>query len=231
MDESSEGYRAPDPKRSDYSLDSSSTIAASPGSPVQHRPGYHRITSLNEVDTSYKRSGSGVHNPEKEDQRELSSSFGIASKDFEGSSQGHGLGIENVETRRPHSIPPATFGSHNKRSTHLSANPLLSPSSTQIGRDSPGLDQRFQEDELDQGDHGRNESNPAVYEPFTASSDHERLHGNSQSTSRVRFTGRRGPLLIFRSFVSLIFLSQARIQNLSIGLHSASTTVECIGYR
>lgn len=203
MDETSEDYKSPNLKRSDYSLDSSTTIGASPGSPVHYRPGYHRITSLNEVDTSYKRSGSEVHNSERDHQLELPSSFGIAAKDFEGSSQGHGLGIGNVETRRSQSISQAALDSNNNRGTPLFADPLLSPSSTRIGRDSQGLDRRFKEDEPDHGERGRNESNTAVYEPFTASSDRERLHGNSLSTPEVRFTalersGRRGPLINFR---------------------------------
>lgn len=211
MDETSEDYRYPNPKHSDYSLDSSSTIAASPGSPVHYRPGYHRITSLNEVDTSYKRLGSEVPTSERDDQLESSPSFGIAAQDFEGSSHGHGLGIGNVETRRPQSIPRAVLGGNNNPSP-LAADPLLSPSSTRIGRDSPGLDRRFKEDELDHGERGPNESNPAVYEPFTASSDHERLHGNSLSTPEVRFTalersGRMCPLIIFFQIIHVADLS------------------------
>ncbi|MCJ1425910.1 hypothetical protein MMC29_003811 [Sticta canariensis] len=187
MDETSEDYKSPNLKHSDYSLDSSSTIGASPSSLLHLRPTYHRITS-NEVDTSYKGSGSEVHNSERDDQLELSSSFGIVAKDFEGSSYGHGLGIGNVETRRPQSISQAAFDSNNNRSTPLSADPLLSPSSTSIGRDSPGLDRRFKEDEPNHGGRGPNESNSAVYEPFAASSDRERLHGNSLPTPEVHFT-------------------------------------------
>lgn len=180
MDETSEHHRPPNLKRSDYSLDSSSTIAASPGSPVHHRPGYHRITSLNEVDTSYERLR--VDASDRDAQVESSSSLGIAGKGFGESS---GLGIGNLDIRRPMSVPRVTVGSKSSPSPPPSADPLLSPSSRRGERDSRGLERHFEEDEMEYGEHGRNGSHPAAFEPFTASSDHERLNGTTPPTAEM----------------------------------------------
>ena len=175
MDEISEDRRSVNLKRSDSSLDSTPTIVASPGSPVHHRPGYHRITSLNEVDTSYQRAEG---NSSDRDAQLESSSLGVAGKGF-GSSQGRGLGIGNVEVRRPLAV-----GSKDGLNTPLSADPLLSPSSSRVGRNSPHGERHF-EDEGIHYDHGQNGSNPAVFEPFTASSDHERLHRKTPSATET----------------------------------------------
>lgn len=179
MDERSEDQASLNPKRSDYSLDSTPTIAASPESPVHHRPGYHRITSLNEVDTSYRRPGVDISGGDT--QLEPVSSLAVPHKGFGQSSQGRGLGIGNVDTPRLSSVSRVAVGSKSSPSPPPSADPLLSPSSTRVGRDFRGLETHSEDDEPDYGGHRRNDSNPAVFEPFTASSDQERLHRKTPS--------------------------------------------------
>lgn len=195
MDESSED-RLPDQKRSDYSLDSSSTITASPASPVQHRPGYCRITSLNEIDTSYRRAE--VDTSEKDDQLESSSSFGMARKGFGLSSQSRGLGIGNVDTQRPRSMSRVPLGSKSTPSPPPSADPLLSPPATRGGRGSQGMQMQFEDAETDHRSHGRNGSRSSVFEPFTASSEHERLHGMTPSRAEIPPSGMIIQLINFR---------------------------------
>lgn len=195
MDESSIGH-SPNQKRSDYSLDSSSTITASPASPIQHRPGYHRITSLNEVDTSYSRAE--VDTSEKDDQLESSSSIGIARKGLGQSSQRRGLGIGNVDTQRPQSMSRVPLGSKSTPSPPPSADPLLSPSITRGGRGSQGMQMQFDDAETDHSSHGRNGSKSSVFEPFTAGSDHERLRGMTPSTAEIPPSGTIIQLIIFR---------------------------------
>ena len=174
MGEISEHRRSLNLKSSDHSIDSTPTVV-SPGSPVHHRPGYHRITSLNEVDTSYKRAEGD--SSDRDAQLESSSSFGIAGNSFR-SSQERGLGI--VETRRPVAV-----GSMDIPRTPLLGDPLLSPSSTRVGRNSPHVERHFENEEIHYGDQGRNGSNSAVFEPFTASSSHERLYRNTLSATET----------------------------------------------
>lgn len=169
MDKTPEDQRSPNIMLSDYSLDSPLPIAASPASPVQHRPGYNRVTSLNEVDTSYRRT--------EVDGSKRDAPLAVAGKSVEESSQGRGLGIGNIEIRRPPSISRVAVGS--PLSPPPSSNLLLSPTSTQIGSDSRGMEMRFEDEEMDRKEHRRNESE--VFEPFTASSDRERLHENAPS--------------------------------------------------
>ncbi|MCJ1265058.1 hypothetical protein MMC22_004933 [Lobaria immixta] len=168
MDEISKDGRSLNLKRSDYSIDSTPTVAASPGSPVHHRPGCHRITS-------YKRAER--ESSDRDAQLESSSSFGIAGSGF-GSSRG--LGIGNVETRRPVAV-----GSKSDPSTPLSVDPLLSPSSIREGRNSPHVERHFEDERIHYGEHGRNGLNSTVFEPVPVSSDHERSHRRTASVTET----------------------------------------------
>lgn len=188
MDEISEDQKSPNSKPSDYSLDSSTTIAASPGSPVLHRPGYTRVTSLNDVDTSYRRVE--VDRSEKDSRLESSSSFGITGKGVGNSSQAHGLGIGNVDTQRPRSMSRVAAGGQNSPTPPPSADPLLSPPLNRGGRMSRGMQRHFEEDETDHGERGRN-----GFEPFTASSDQERLHQMTPSTSEIPIRSPSGKIV------------------------------------
>ena len=102
---------------SDYTVDSTSTVvetpqtAVTPGSPVQHRPGYRRIASINDQDTAYHGS-------------EDLSQHSDASRSF-------GLGIKNLERLPSPTGTPATPGS---------ANPLLSPESAKFHKAYKPLD-------------------------------------------------------------------------------------------
>ena len=168
MDEISKDGRSLNLKRSDHSIGSTPTVAASPGSPVHHRPGCHRITS-------YKRAERD--SSDRDAQLESSSSFGIAGRGF-GSSRG--LGIGNVETRRPVAV-----GSKSDPSTPLSVDPLLSPSSTREGRNSPHVERHFEDERIHYGEHGRNGLNSTMFEPVPVSSDHERSHRRTASVTET----------------------------------------------
>ena len=174
MDESPESLkRSHKPERSnvsDYSLDSIATIVASPTSstsPLHHRPGYHRISSLAEEDTAYR--GAQIHSSPSKSQE----------NDTSGSPHKHGLAIENVHTEPRMSIQrggmrkqsgPVTPG------TPASVEPLLSPSSSRTGADLRDMKSHFEDDEDAHHDlhHGR--SNTSMFEPFTTDSEHEFLN-------------------------------------------------------
>lgn len=155
---------------SDYSLNSTPTIVASPTLPVHHRPGYHRIFTLAEEDTAYR--GAETHSSPS-NSREKNPSKGLHE---------HGLDIENVHTQPRMSIQrvavgnksgqvtPATSGSHDL---------LLSPSSSRTEGDFRGMKIHFEDDDNDHHNLHHDRSNTSLFEPFTAESEHESLHKNS----------------------------------------------------
>ncbi|KAL8687386.1 MAG: hypothetical protein Q9218_006424 [Villophora microphyllina] len=139
---------------SDYTVDSNSTFvdtpatAPTPGSPVHHRPGYRRLSSLNEQDTTY-------HGAEQSPHRRQTS-------------QEHGLGIRNLKP-----LPSSPPYGNSSPSTPASVNALLSPPLVKSQRGYKPLDN----DPISEGDEGwendfaRNEP----YQPFTADSETESL--------------------------------------------------------
>lgn len=175
MDESHDGpVRSHKPERSnvsDYSLDSTPTVVASPTSPVHHRPGYQRISSLAEEDTAY-RGAEATSSPSNNRER----------NPREGSHE-HGLAIENVHTQPRMSIQRVGKSSPMTPATPGSIDPLLSPSSSRTGGDLRGMKSHFEEVEEDEEDHGlrHGRSNSSFCKPFAADSEHETLHKRNPS--------------------------------------------------
>ena len=152
---------SPDP--SNRSPISASSFIPSIISSVHHRPGYQRVTSAQEEDTSYK--GSSYHEEDV------------------GDGSVHGLRIEFPE----HDNNRLSFGASidkPKSSPEVpgSAEFLLSPNSARSMRksypmdDSPELDDRF-------SSYGRSTPSSSLYSPYTADTDDERLRKGRASTS------------------------------------------------
>lgn len=182
-----ENTRSLKPERSnlsDYSLDSTPTItSSSPPPPLQHRPGYRRIASMAEEDTSYRGADA-----------DLSPTIGSAGNGFGESIQGRGLAIDNVSTQRRVSVARTPVGPKSSPNTPGMGDPLLSPTSTRVGF--RGLESHFEDDHEDEGDLGHSRSNTSLYQPFTANSDRESLHRNNLSSARsVEPSGMKASLL------------------------------------
>lgn len=156
---------------STYSLDSTPTIVASPPSPIQHRAGYRRVSSVSGEDTSYGGAGT-LH---------------LGGDNFEDDGPGQGLGIANVEPTRRVSVARVPVGSKSDPSTPRSGDPLLSPESALGRRDFRALgDQVGDQAEDDREGLPNNESAPSLFQAFTAGSETESLHRNHPSSTSIR---------------------------------------------
>lgn len=165
---------------SDYTVDSNTTFvetpatAPTPGSPVHHRPGYRRITSLNDQDTAY-------HGPEYSPHRRENS-------------HGHGLGIKNLKP-----LPSAPPRARSNYVTPASADPLLSPPPMQSQRGYRPLDN----DPLPEGNEpwDENASRNEPFQPFVADSETESLRNQTPAATVQSFESPGTlELAIFRSF-------------------------------
>ena len=140
---------------SDYRLDIEESYElpqfsfdASPAPPsLLHRPGYHRISSIGEVDTQYY----GPQSPNLPSE--------ASEEPF------RGLAIANLESQPRNSVLRVPFNGKTADSTPRSADFLLSPSSTRISADEfPGFK------------HQRNaSSSSSIHQPFEVISDTENL--------------------------------------------------------
>ena len=157
--------REPDSGPSTVSIGSNSTVVASPSSPVHHRPGYHRASSLAEQLPSF------YETPSHQDY--INTAY-----------EGHGLGISVDDGQKGTSIPRVPVGSKISPTSLRSPNPLPSPNLARLG----GKTYRPLQDqpEEDEGDGAfNNPSTPSVHQPFGASSEVEGLRqpapaGNSR---------------------------------------------------
>ena len=151
---------------SDYSVDSNSTVVGSPPSPIQHRVGYRRVSSLGGRDFSYM--GAGASHQEVDNVR--------------GDSYVRGLGIENMKSARQASIQRVPVGSKTEPNTPQPADPLLSPPSNQRGQSiAPNVDHQTQ---YDPENFSFNRfSTPSLFQPFSAGSESESLHKKNLSPS------------------------------------------------
>lgn len=145
---------------SDYSLESHSTLVASPYSPPHYRSGYQPIAGVPEEDTSYR--GAEASPPSK--------NIGAT---FRERAEGHGLGIENLQTQRRTSLPRVPVGRKSPGSAAW-ADPVLSPSSTRVGNESSR--ETGKPFDYDPGDLGHSRSAASLFEPFNADLEEERLN-------------------------------------------------------
>ena len=152
---------------SDYSVDSNSTIVASPPSPIQHRAGYRRVPSLGGGrDCSYKGARASPQEDENVGQN----------------SSARGLGIENVNSAQRASMQRVPVGSKSESTTPLSADALLSPMSAQLGQPyTHNMDHRTEGDQEDFSFGAF--STPSLSQPFSANSEGESLHKKNMSGS------------------------------------------------
>ena len=171
MEEDAPEKRAPSLRQepsnlSDYSVDSNSTVVGSPPSPIQHRAGYRRVSSLGGQDLSYM--GAGASHQGADDARR--------------SSYARGLGIENVNSAPRASVQRVPVGSKSEPNTPQPSDPLLSPPSAQLGQSfGPTMDHRTQGDPEDFS--FAQFSTPSLSQPFSAGSESERLHKKNLSAS------------------------------------------------
>lgn len=152
---------------SDYTVDSTSTFvdsspatAPTPGSPVHHRLGYRRIASLSGQDTAY-------YGPERSLNR------------VEDSHE-HGLGIKNLKP-----LPSASPGGRSSPSTPASANPLLSPQTTQ----SQNAHRSWDDNSLREGNEDWEEDVPRTdpFQPFVADAETEGLRKHTPAPTAESF--------------------------------------------
>ena len=147
--------RQPSSHLSDYSLNSNSTLVTSPSSPTFHRRGHLRAIS--------------------EPEENASDNENVVSQQ-----EGHGLGISNLNGKKRASIPRKPVGNKGNSVNPGSGDLMLSPLAADIGGDdSPSLKEDF--DDGTEENH-RTPSNLSSHQPFTANSDHERLHKGGYST-------------------------------------------------
>lgn len=89
------------------------------------------------------------------------------------------LGIENVDTNRRASLARVPVGSKSTPETPGAYDPLLSPPIHLDGRHLGGKGSPYDDD---RDTIGHNQSNPSMFQSYTADSEHERLHQGGLST-------------------------------------------------
>ncbi|MCJ1301051.1 hypothetical protein MMC08_003850 [Hypocenomyce scalaris] len=159
------------------SLDSTSTIVATPASPIttaQRRPGYQRVTSIGEIDTQYY----GAEGNRRDDE-EL------------GANAAQGLAIPNVETSGRTSIPRVPVGGKGRPLTTRSADPLLSPVALRFSKRTSPL-----YDGILESSRGEVAHKDSLHEPFVAGSASEYLHTKA-SASTMRSIDPLGMAMFF----------------------------------
>ena len=190
---------------SDYSTSTfveTPVSAITPGSPVQHRPGYRRVTSLNDQDTAYHGSEQPMHRRE--------------------GSNGFGLGIKNLQRLPSPSSSPATPGS---------ANTLLSPQPVQSHKAYRRLenDPILEDDGNWEDNTSRTEPyQPFVADSETESL---RKHTTAPTVQSFEPPGTRTYSLVRKSCHLLSFNTDSilRSQNRDAELSTNYTTVEAVG--
>ncbi len=157
--------REPDSAPSTNSIGSNSTVVASPSSPVHHRPGYQRVSSVAEQFNSFHET------PSHQDY-------------INTACEGDGLGISVEDGQKRTSIPRVPVGSKISPTSPRSPNPLPSPNLARLG----GKTYRplANQPEGDEGDGtSYNPSTSSLHQTFGASSEVEGLRppapaGNSR---------------------------------------------------
>lgn len=150
---------------SDYSVDSSSTVIGSPPSPIQHRAGYRRVSSMGGFESSHK--GAEASYREGSD---------------ESRSYTRGLGIDNLNGAQQASVQRAPSGSKREARTPNSTDTLLSPPSAQFGLSyTRNIDERAHDDSQDFS--FSQFSTPSLSQPFSADSEFESLNKKNASPS------------------------------------------------
>ncbi|SLM38744.1 hypothetical protein LPUS_09061 [Lasallia pustulata] len=163
------------PKPSNYSLDSNSTVVATPTSPANRRPGYHRLTSS--ADTGATHPGTGEYYRDDEE--------------FGDDAAAQGLAIQNVETATRISMQRVPVVAKTTPATPRSTDTVSSPLSSRFStRSTPVYDG------ISGSSHGNLQSKgskPSLHEPFVA--DTELRHLNKKpSASTIRSIDPSGPL-------------------------------------
>ena len=176
-EEAQKGLLSDEPfELSTRSLDSTSTIVATPTSPTttaHRRPGYQRVTSIGETDTQYY----GAHGYRRDDE-EL------------GANETQGLAIQDVETSGRTLIPRVPVGGRGRPITTRSADPLLSPVSSRFGKTTPLYDG------ISESSRGEVAHKDSLHEPFVAGSNSEYIH-NKASASTMRSIDPPGMAMFF----------------------------------
>ena len=157
--------READTTPSTNSIGSSSTVVATPSSPVHSRPGYHRLSSLAEQLTSFHET------PSHQDY--INTAY-----------EGHGLGISLEDGQNRASIPRVPVGNKTSPTNPHSPNPLPSPGLARLGgKTYRPLENQPEGDERDGTPYIP--STPSLHQAFGASSEVEGLRppapaGNSR---------------------------------------------------
>ena len=151
---------------SDGSIGSNSTVVASPTtpkSPISHRSAYRRVGSIPEGIASY------IETPTHQDTL----------------TEGHGLGLENVETEKRASLPRKPVGKSSSPATPNATDSLLSPTLAKLSGKSysPGE----APDDAVEGDGIYTHPNSSPYQPYSPNNDRERLHTRNVSGNTLNY--------------------------------------------
>lgn len=169
------------PKLSNYSLDSNSTVVASPTSvftPAYRRPGYQRLTSSGDTEARYHGAEESYRN-------------GEGSGD---DTAAQGLAIQNVETARRVSMQRIPIVAKTTPVTPRSTDPVSSPLSSRFSTKSTPLYEGISE--TPQDDLSYKGSTPSLHEPFVAGTESEHLNKKA-SASTMRSIEPPGMAILF----------------------------------
>ncbi|KAI4128463.1 MAG: hypothetical protein LQ347_004173 [Umbilicaria vellea] len=158
------------PKLSNLSLDSNSTVVASPTSiftPAYRRPVYQRLTSSGDTDARYHGAEGGYPNDE-------------GSGD---DTAAQGLAIQNVETARRVSMQRIPIVAKTAPFTPRSTDPVSSPLSSRFSTRSTPLHDGISE--TSPGDLSYNGSKPSLHEPFVAGTETEHLNKKASASTMM----------------------------------------------
>lgn len=153
--------------RSNFSVDSDSTLISAPLSPNYHHSGYRPISALPEEDTAYRGSDASPSNAKAQGR-------------YSEGPQGHGLGIANVDTQTEGAIAKMYVGGKSSSNSPAVVDPLLSSPSSQPGTADLSSTEAPSKDTKES--FRPNQSTPS-FQTFKADSEHEMLHRNTPSSN------------------------------------------------
>ena len=166
------------PKPSNYSLDSNSTVVATPTSPAYRRPGHQRLTSSADTDATHPSTGKYRRDDEE----------------FEDDAAAQGLAIQNVETATRVSMQRVPVVAKTTPATPRSTDTVSSPLSSRFSTRSTPLYDGISGSS--QGILQPKGSKPLLHEPFVADTELEHLN-KKPSVSTIRSIDPPGMFLLF----------------------------------
>lgn len=181
------------PKLSKYSLDSGSTVVASPTStftPAYRRPGYQRLISSGDTDASHH--GTEGNHRDDEGSGDDTAAQGLAIPDVE------------METARRVSIQRVPVIPKTNPVTPRSTDPGSSPLSSRFSMRSTPLHDGVSG--TSQGDLSYKGSKPSMREPFVAGTDSEHLN-KKPSASTMRSIDPPGMTVLFSTLLVATFFA------------------------